>query len=281
VEKQTEWRIAAFTPPKDTSFANRLALKEVRDAGGQVLVDALGNTVYAFEGEASKDGLSASSPWIPVTASSLAKPFGDFTVVARADRSHQWAYKSKPLYTFRDEADGGTALGMGVDPRWNPALVVDYQVPKGVTIRPARSAGHVLTAPDGRPLYRQQVYFYSVAAHDLPRAVPYSPIVARAVADKGCVAECTAEFQPFAAPADAVASGFWSVLTRDDGSKQWAYRNYALYTYAGDTKPGDLRGLNIWNLSINDPDLGMESQLTKLKIDAETMSAIFWTTAYP
>ena len=57
----------------------------------------------------------------------------------------------------------------------------------------AKQPDNVLTTPDGKPLYRQQVYFYSVAAHDLPKAVNYSPIIARAVADKGCVDSCTAE----------------------------------------------------------------------------------------
>jgi predicted lipoprotein with Yx(FWY)xxD motif len=29
--------------------------------------------------------------------------------------------------------------------------------------------------------------------------------------------------------------GDWTVITRDDGSKQWAYKGQPLYTYARDT----------------------------------------------
>lgn len=281
VSEGNEWRFVVFAPPTSPMFPNRLAVRQVADAGGQALVDPSDKTIYAFDGDATQDGLAASAPWVPVSASSLARPFGDFTIVARKDATKQWAYKAKPLYTFAGDVDAGTALGMGVDKRWQPALVVDYGRPAGVSINATRSAGKVLTTPDGKPLYRQQVYFYSVAAHDLPKAVNYSPIIARAVADKGCVDSCTADFKPYAAPADAQPFGFWNILTRDDGTKQWAYRGYALYTYVGDTKPGDLRGLNIWTLSVNDPSLGMVSQLTKLKMNAETMSALFWTTAYP
>ena len=36
----------------------------------------------------------------------------------------------------------------------------------------------------------------------------------------------------------ATASGDWSVVTRDDGSKQWAYKGKPLYTWVKDQKAG-------------------------------------------
>ena len=33
-------------------------------------------------------------------------------------------------------------------------------------------------------------------------------------------------------------------MERPDGSRQWAYKGSALYTYAGDTAPGDIKGNN-------------------------------------
>ena len=44
------------------------------------------------------------------------------------------------------------------------------------------------------------------------------------------------------AGSDAKASGDWSVITRDDGSKQWAYKGKPLYSWAKDQKPGDMTG---------------------------------------
>ncbi|MFO1303441.1 MAG: hypothetical protein U1F54_06895 [Burkholderiales bacterium] len=57
-----------------------------------------------------------------------------------------------------------------------------------------------------------------------------------------CNGPCAANWPPLAAGADAKASGDWSIVTRDDGSKQWAYKGKPLYTWVKDTKPGDATG---------------------------------------
>src|SRR5262249_8370990 len=57
---------------------------------------------------------------------------------------------------------------------------------------------------------------------------------------------------PARAPADAKASGDWSIVTRDDGGKQWAYKGKPLYTWAKDAKPGDITGdgfNNVWHIA--------------------------------
>lgn len=56
---------------------------------------------------------------------------------------------------------------------------------------------------------------------------------------------------PVTAAADAKASGDLSVITRDDGSKQWAYKGKPVYLYAKDAKPGDKTGDNfkdVWHV---------------------------------
>lgn len=57
-----------------------------------------------------------------------------------------------------------------------------------------------------------------------------------------CLAECEQTWLAAKSPADAVASGDWSVITRDDGSQQWAYRSKPLYTYSKDVDPGSVYG---------------------------------------
>ena len=37
-------------------------------------------------------------------------------------------------------------------------------------------------------------------------------------------------------------SGDWSIVTRDDGGKQWAYKGKPLYRWIKDQKPGDTTG---------------------------------------
>ena len=57
-----------------------------------------------------------------------------------------------------------------------------------------------------------------------------------------CNGPCAANWPPLMAGADAKPAGDWSVVTRDDGSKQWAFRGKPLYTWVKDTKPGDKTG---------------------------------------
>ena len=57
-----------------------------------------------------------------------------------------------------------------------------------------------------------------------------------------CNGQCAANWPPLAAAAGATGSGNWSIVTRDDGSKQWAYKGKPLYTWVKDQKPGDKTG---------------------------------------
>ena len=59
-----------------------------------------------------------------------------------------------------------------------------------------------------------------------------------------CNNQCAAAWPPLLAATDAKGSGDWSVITRDDGNKQWAYKGAALYTWPKDTQPGDTTGEN-------------------------------------
>ena len=66
-----------------------------------------------------------------------------------------------------------------------------------------------------------------------------------------CNAQCAANWPPLAAQASDAASGDWSIVARDDGSKQWAYKGSPLYTYAKDAKAGDASGDgkgNVWHV---------------------------------
>jgi predicted lipoprotein with Yx(FWY)xxD motif len=62
-----------------------------------------------------------------------------------------------------------------------------------------------------------------------------------------CNGQCLANWPALAAAADAKPSGDWTVVTRDDGSKQWAYKGKPLYTFVKDAKPGDTAGEGMAN----------------------------------
>lgn len=63
-----------------------------------------------------------------------------------------------------------------------------------------------------------------------------------------CNGPCATNWPPLAAGADTKPSGNWSVVVRDDGSRQWAYKTKPLYTWVKDTKPGDVTGDNVNNV---------------------------------
>lgn len=57
-----------------------------------------------------------------------------------------------------------------------------------------------------------------------------------------CNGNCATAWPPFAAGESARDSGKFTVITRTDGSRQWAYENKPLYTWQGDRAPGDVAG---------------------------------------
>jgi predicted lipoprotein with Yx(FWY)xxD motif len=57
-----------------------------------------------------------------------------------------------------------------------------------------------------------------------------------------CNGPCAMNWPPLTAAADAKTMGDWTVVTRDDASKQWAYKGKPLYKFARDTKAGDITG---------------------------------------
>ena len=67
-----------------------------------------------------------------------------------------------------------------------------------------------------------------------------------------CTGQCLANWPAFTADASAKDADGYSVISRDDGSKQWAYKGQALYTWVKDSKPGDITGDGVggnWNLA--------------------------------
>ena len=67
-----------------------------------------------------------------------------------------------------------------------------------------------------------------------------------------CDGKCAEAWIPFAAPAAAKPIGDFTVITRTDGSKMWAYRFRPLYTSHADKSPGDANGYdaaNLWHVA--------------------------------
>lgn len=57
-----------------------------------------------------------------------------------------------------------------------------------------------------------------------------------------CNGQCATNWPPFMAGSNDQGGGDWSIVTRDDGSRQWAYTGKPLYLWIKDQKPGDKTG---------------------------------------
>ena len=65
-----------------------------------------------------------------------------------------------------------------------------------------------------------------------------------------CNDACATNWPPLMATASDATSGDYTVVTRDDGKKQWALKGKPLYYWVKDQKPGDMTGdgvNNVWH----------------------------------
>ena len=66
-----------------------------------------------------------------------------------------------------------------------------------------------------------------------------------------CNGDCTALWPPAMAAASDQPTGAYTIVVRDDGSRQWAYKGKPVYAYQADQKPGDRAGDNfkdVWRI---------------------------------
>lgn len=98
------------------------------------------------------------------------------------------------------------------------------------TTVPVQTSSGVLTNPAGMTLYT-----FDKDAVDSGKSV--------------CNGDCAVKWPPLMASTSDKASGNYSIITRDDGSMQWAYKGKPLYLWFKDQKPGDTTGdgvNNVW-----------------------------------
>ena len=66
-----------------------------------------------------------------------------------------------------------------------------------------------------------------------------------------CNGDCAVKWPPVMAAAGDTPSGDYTIVTRDNGAKQWAYKGKPLYTWPEDQEPGDKYGDNynkVWHI---------------------------------
>jgi predicted lipoprotein with Yx(FWY)xxD motif len=97
----------------------------------------------------------------------------------------------------------------------------------GSTSAPAMASGGVLTGSNGMTLY---TFDKDAGGKSM------------------CNGPCATNWPPLYATDSDVASGDYSIVTRDDGKKQWALKGKPLYFWVKDQKAGDKSGDNVNNV---------------------------------
>jgi predicted lipoprotein with Yx(FWY)xxD motif len=103
----------------------------------------------------------------------------------------------------------------------------------GMATAPAKSADGMLTGANGMTLYT-----FDRDAAGSGKSV--------------CNGPCATNWPPLMAADADKDMGDYTVITRDDGKKQWAYKGKPLYFWAKDAKPGDKTGdgfNSIWRVA--------------------------------
>jgi predicted lipoprotein with Yx(FWY)xxD motif len=224
---------------------------------GWVFADTQGMTLYTFDRDEGTPGKSAcngpcATAWPAVLAPADAEPRGPWTLVSRADGARQWAYRGHPLYRYVQDPFAGATYGDGVGTVWHVAFQ-QLPTPGGVSVGFA-SLGHVLTDRKGLTLYTSDA--------DRPGKT-------------ACDAECLKNWRPVSAPWLANPFADFSVITRADGFRQWAYKGKALYRYLADVTPGETTGQAIegWHAVVLEPAPPLPSWATVEASDAGDLVA--------
>lgn len=205
----------------------------VSTAIGDVFAFGASNrTLYTFANDTS--GVSncnggCATTWPPILADSE-QTAGKFSTLVREDGTLQWSFKGDPLYYYAGDASEGEINGEGLGNVWyvarpDPWTTRDTGI--GTVFTGLGSVNAGLSDPSQRLQYDGRTLY--VFAND-------------AVNTSNCEGNCAANWPPLYADPGATDGGPFNVITRSDGTSQWALRGSPLYFFSGDAAPGDTNG---------------------------------------
>ncbi len=256
------WHIALLTNVSDVATPFGFGILQKVNGAAETLVNATGMTLYWSVKAATGPRCypDTCTTWIPVVAGALDRPVGDFSLVEYDVGIPQLAFKGHPLFTYNGDKEVGDVHGLGIDPAMEVAKTARYFMPSNMDIRHNMFGGVNITTTDGMVLYERNRQM-PPQGHSLRAGIRGDARIGRQLGIRGCEGDCLKERPLVTAPTDAVPAGYWSIVERDGGVRQWAYRGFPLYSHTGDKKPGDMIGNEIYDVDPpNTPvDVGMPS----------------------
>jgi len=216
-----------------SSSTNNISVQKRDTNLGEIYTDNNGMTLYTFNDDTpntSNCNGGCAAKWPPLIASDKAEEKDRFSVITRADNSKQWALDGRPLYRWINDNAPGDTTGEEVRADWYVAQTAPVSkrridvITNGITNQTT-----VLTDVSGKTLY--------TFTNDYGKE-----------GGSNCNGGCAAKWPPVLANNEDKANGSYSIVTRDDGSKQWAYHGMPLYNFVNDGAPGDAHGENVKNI---------------------------------
>jgi len=231
------------TPPGVTLID---VVKIVDSASNQFLWrrigDATGRPVYTFDQDAGAGRATCTSEcakdFVPFPVQAGASATGDWTIIAGPGGVRQWAYQGQPLYyyTGKDPVGEPRSLSTATVGADNPAFMdpgAEFFSPKKGWKRAAYTPVNSTVAP-------AEVELASLATangYGFVDAVSKKPTYVLRTPPKDPL-----KWTPIYAPSLALPLGDFTVITREDGTRQWAYRGAPMYSFNGDYSTSDMNG---------------------------------------
>ncbi|MET9477659.1 SCO0930 family lipoprotein [Streptomyces sp. NPDC002917] len=220
---------------------------------GKVLTDSEGFTLYRFDKDTASPPKSncegdCAKIWPVVPAGNVTAAAGtdDALIgkVTRADGTQQLTIAGWPMYRYAKDAKPGDANGQGVGGTWfasapdgkKAAVNADGPVGgeqadlAGLSVRKDPKLGNIVVDKRGMTVYR----FKKDSAWPMKSA---------------CTGACLSKW-PVVAPlakndVSGVTTKGFVTFNRPDGLKQQSIDCWPIYTFSGDTKPGDTNGQGV------------------------------------
>lgn len=272
--------MARYEPASGLVMPRNIAVRPIPALSRLGLTDRNGLTLYTFDGTADDLARACNANcqrrWLPLLGSGLSNPVGPFTLVVRSDGLRQWAYRNAPLFRYRDDQVAGDARGVGENEnaRWQAVELARYFMPADVRVRPEIKHGRILSTTGGLPLYTRNAY---------ERSIKRVPVYQRGklLGTGACDAVCLQRWRPFLAPPDARPQGYWEIYQRPEGTRQWAYKGFALYTYIDDQPNGVAQGHFEFDYTVGDEGrYSVSDAAAAVSIDF-TPTGFFWAVGTP
>ena len=241
-----EWRVARFEPSRSIEVPAGIEARLVLSAQAVVLTDFEGFTLYARDGDVDHGDETCSGRGCKGL---VARPCACARPRRRAVLGRDPQGRISPVgppgpasVSIPGDLLPGDAHGRSVREHWSMAVLTENFRPPRVAVTALEGYGDALSV-DGVTLYTGSAFEKYWGGRNLRGSFKNAYDRGKRLGGDACAdAECLTMWRPFHAAADARSTGFWEVFTRRDGSRQWAYKGYAVYTYAGDEAPGQNRG---------------------------------------